>query len=130
MVDGVKEILDKYSTIDKIVVEEVRPDVGSSNIQTHRALSWLQAAFAIMVHDDYKKIEIEYIYPSSWRAKCGIQTGRGIKRTTLKQADINFVKENYGIEVNDDIADAICIGHAYIHKEEKDKIERVMIRWD
>lgn len=65
-----------------------------------------------MVHDNYKKIDIEYIYPSSWRASIGIKTGRGIKRTTLKQKDIEFVKEKWNLDVNDDEADAICIGFA------------------
>lgn len=120
-----KEILTN-NKIDKIIVEEVRPDVGASNIQTHRALMWLQAALAFLVHDNFKIIEIEYIYPSSWRAKCGIKNGRGIKRETLKEADIRFVKDNYGIDVNDDIADAIAIGHSQIN-ESKDE---GMIIWD
>ena len=120
-----KEILTN-NKIDKIIVEEVRPDVGASNIQTHRALMWLQAALAFLVHDDFKTIEIEYIYPSSWRAKCGIKNGRGIKRETLKEADIRFVKETYGIEVNDDTADAIAIGHSQLH-ESQDKGE---LNWE
>lgn len=125
MTDNLKEILNN-NKIDKIIVEEVRPDVGASNIQTHRALMWLQAALAFLVHDEFKTIEIEYIYPSSWRAKCGIKNGRGIKRETLKEADIRFVKENYGIDVNDDIADAIAIGHSQIN-ESKDA---GMIIWE
>ena len=28
---------------------------------------------------------------------------------------MQFVKDNYGIDVNDDIADAICIGHSFLH---------------
>jgi hypothetical protein len=69
-----------------------------------------------MVHDNYPKVEIEYVYPSEWRAACGIRTGRGVKRETLKSADIKFVEEIYGVKVNDDVADSIGIGHAYINK--------------
>lgn len=118
MKNGIKEILEKY-TIDKIIAEEVRPDgtgYGVGNLKTHRALMFLQAALEFLIHDDYAKVKIEYVYPSSWRAACGIQNGRGIKRTSLKELDIKFVKDNYGIEVNDDIADAICIGHSLINK--------------
>ena len=117
MRDGIKKILNKY-TIEKVVVEEVRPEggFGVGNLQTHRALMWLQAAIGFLLHDEFKKTDIEYVYPSSWRAACGIQNGRGIKRTSLKELDIKFVKDNYGIEVNDDIADAICIGHSLINK--------------
>lgn len=125
MTDGLKEVLNKYK-IDKIIVEEVRPDAGTSNLQTHRALMWLQAALAFLVHDEFKTIEIEYIYPSSWRAKCGIKNGRGIKRETLKQADIRFIKENYGIDVNDDIADAIAIGHSQINESKDGGV----VEWD
>ena len=118
MRDGIKEILNKY-TINKIVLEEVRPEggYGAGNIQTHRALMWLQAAIGFLLHDEFKTIEIEYVYPSSWRASCGIKNGRGIKRISQKEADIQFVQETYGIKVNDDIADAICIGHAQFNKE-------------
>ena len=74
----------------------------------------------MMLHDKFPKVEIEYIYPSSWRAALGIRNGRGIKRTTLKEADIAFVKEKYGIDVNDDEADAICIGLAQGIKEDNE----------
>lgn len=118
MKDGIQKLLTE-NEIDKIVVEEVRPEggYGVGNQKTHKALMWLQAAIAFMVHDFFSKIEIEYIYPSSWRASCGIKNGRGIKRMTLKEADIEFVKETYGILVNDDEADAICIGYAQYNKE-------------
>lgn len=72
----------------------------------------MQASIAFLVHDKYNKTVIDYIYPSSWRAAIGIKTGRGIKRASLKEADIAFVEETFGITVNDDEADAICIGYA------------------
>ena len=123
MRDGIQEILSK-SKIDKIIVEEVRPEggYGVGNQKTHRALMWLQAAIAFMVYDFDKKIEIEYIYPSSWRATCGIKNGRGIVRSTLKEADIAFVKDKYGLDVNDDIADAICIGLAQYLEQDNNEI--------
>jgi hypothetical protein len=55
-----------------------------------------------MVHDDFSDITIEYIYPSEWRKKCGITTGRGVKRESLKAADIAFVKTTYQITTDDD----------------------------
>lgn len=113
MTDAIDKILSE-NKIDKIVVEEVRPEggYGVGNTQTHRALMWLQASIAFLVHDKHSKVTIDYIYPSSWRAAIGIKTGRGIKRASLKEADIAFVEETFGITVNDDEADAICIGYA------------------
>lgn len=125
MTTELKPILDKYK-IDKVVVEEVRPEgrgYGVGNLQTHRALMWLQAAIAFMLHDDYK-LELTYIYPSSWRAACGIKTGRGITRTSLKPKDIAFVKDKYGIDVNDDEADAIGIGYSQVKELENS------LNWD
>ncbi len=115
MTSAIQEVMNKYDQIDKVIAEEVRPEgrgYGVGNLQTHRALMWLQAGIAFMIHDNFKKVKLEYIYPSSWRASIGIKTGRGVKRTTLKEKDIEFVKDKWGYEVNDDEADAICIGYA------------------
>lgn len=114
---GIEQILSNYQ-IDKIILEEVRPESAGNNLKTHKALMWLQASIAFMVYDNPQKIEIEYIYPSSWRASCGIHTGRGIKRDELKAADIAFVKKKFNLDVNDDIADAIGIGFSYTNKLE------------
>ena len=56
--------LSKYPA-DKIILEEVRPEMGIQNIKTHRALMWLQAAINFYFHENYPKVEIDYIYPSS-----------------------------------------------------------------
>lgn len=75
MTDELKNIIEKYN-IDKIITEEVRPQggYGVGNLQTHRALMWLQAGLAFMVHDNFPKLYIDYILPNSWRAKIGIKT--------------------------------------------------------
>ena len=62
----------------------------------------------------------EFIVASAWRKKCGIHTGQGIRRESLKPKDIQFVQNQFGIKVNDDIADAICIGFSYVGGEIKD----------
>lgn len=124
MIDEIDKILQE-NEISKIIVEEVRPEggYGVGNQKTHKALMYLQAALEFLIHDNYnKKVEIEYIFPSSWRAKCGIKNGRGIKRTSLKEADIAFVKENFNLDVNDDEADAICIGFANFKSDDSNEI--------
>lgn len=113
-----KEVILKYQP-ETIILEEVYPESGGhmQNIKTHKALMFLQAHLNFLVHDSYPTAKIEYIYPSQWRSKCGIKTGQGVKRTSLKEEDIAFVKTQYNIVVNDDIADAICIGHSYFVEE-------------
>jgi len=118
MTAGIKDILEKNTDIKQIILEEVRPQggYGAGNLQTHRALMWLQASIAFMLYDNFKKkIELIFIYPSSWRATCKIKQGAGIKRDSQKQADIKFVKDTFGLDVNDDIADAIGIGYAQVY---------------
>lgn len=113
MADYVQQIIAMYPDIEKIILEEVLPEGSKGNIKTHKALMWLQAAIAIRVHNIYPHVKIEYIYPSEWRAAVGVKTGRGIKRTELKEKDINLVQEKFGLKVNDDHADAILIGYGY-----------------
>lgn len=116
MVDEI-DILIANNNISKLILEEVRPDDvgGRSNLVTHKALMYLQAAIEFLIHDKHPKITIEYLYPSEWRKCCKIKTGRGVVRETVKQRDIRFVQEEFGITVNDDIADAIGLGYAHLH---------------
>lgn len=114
----IKKILEQYPNIKKVIIEEVRPEnnqYGVGNLHTHKVLMWLQASLIFMLDENFSSTKVEYVYPNEWRAACGIHTGRGIKRKELKAADIAFVKRKYNIEVNDDIADAIGIGYAYIY---------------
>ena len=114
MVDKIDEII-AQAAIEEVVMEEVIPD-HSKNTNTFKALMYLQAAIVIMVHDKYPNISLELVYPGSWRSTCGIRTGRGVQRESVKQADIRFANQTYGLNlVSDDEADAICIGHAHLY---------------
>ncbi len=116
-----EEIL-QYIDIDKIIAEEVLPESsGGGNQKTFKALMYMQAALELKVYDVFDtKVPIEYIYPNSWRSKCGIKTGRGITRDELKKADIEFAATTYNLSnLSDDEADAIGIGHSYFIKDEK-----------
>ena len=113
MRDNLREIVNKYN-IKKAIIEEVRTDY--QNIHTYKVLTWLQAAIIFMFYDIDKNIEIEFMQPSEWRNKIGIRTGKGIKREELKKADIEYVKNKYDIEENDDVCDSICLLDAYLSK--------------
>ena len=120
MVDNILAVVDQLG-INQIVMEEVIPD-HSKNTNTFRALMYLQALIHIEMHDKHPEVQIEMIYPSSWRSVCGIEDGRSSKREQKKQKDIDFANKTYNLSLtNDDIADAVCIGHAYLNpKKEKD----------
>ncbi len=103
----------------QIVMEQVIPDnlndaKWTRNQATFKALFYLQAAIVIMF-DNYD-LEVELVGASTWRKWCGIKQG-GANRETLKMRDMEFAKSHYGEVPNDDVADAICIGHGKIYHE-------------
>ena len=104
----------KDNKIQKVIIEEVRPD--GYNSHTGKVLMWLQAAIVIAAYEVNPQIQCEFIGASSWRAQLKIKQGRGIKRNDLKPQDIKYIKDKYNINVNDDIADAICIFDVYGEK--------------
>lgn len=55
-----------------------------------------------------KNKEWHSILPSQWRKYCGFEIGKK-KRQELKQMSIDYVKEKYGIDVNDDVSDCIAL---------------------
>ena len=101
----------------RVVLEEVLPDDVRHNQTVYKALVYLQGYIRGML--DKYRMDAELIVASSWRKKCGIKTGAGIRRESLKNKDIAFVKAKYNIDVCDDEADAICIGHAMLFGVEK-----------
>lgn len=118
MVKEIRETLaNPEYNITKVVLEEVRPDAGNKVPATMKVLFWLQGAIVCMIHDEFPKVKVEYIYPSSWRSRCGIKTGPRIKRDALKEADIIFAKRFWPVQ-NDDEADAVGIGYGYIASQE------------
>ena len=109
MRDQISKLIEEYN-INKIVMEQVRPEVNS---HTNKVLMWLQAVIIVAAYEIDKKIEYSFVNASQWRAAIKIKQGRGIKREQLKPRDIEYVKNKYNITVNDDQADAICIFDAY-----------------
>ena len=110
---GIAQILEKYPAINRVVVEDPLPRTSkTTNEATYRALNWLQGYIGVMLKDSGLK-DIEFVFPNTWRSKVGIKTGQRT-RERLKAADMAWVKNQFGIDVNDDVADAIGIGYSSI----------------
>lgn len=116
MVNQIKNIIIQDPDIEYIVLEQVRQE-GFVNIKTYKALMYLQGCIGMMLHQNFKHIQLDFMYPSEWRKVCQIKQGRGVQRTKQKENDILWVKQNFNLDVNDDIADAIGLGYAYINKD-------------
>lgn len=119
MSNGLLDVLAKHPEIQKVVAEEVRADY--KNAIVYKALNWCQGVCIFKLYEKIPKLETEFIQPSSWRSKIGIKTGRGVKRSEVKKADVAYIEKEYGIDVNDDVADAICIKDSYFVTEKKEK---------
>ena len=115
MTDEIKSLLIEHPDLEMVVLQEVRQE-GFVNIKTYKALMYLQGCIGMLLHQNFKHLSLDFLYPSEWRKVCGIKQGRGVQRATQKQNDITWVKEKFNLQVNDDIADAIGIGYAYINK--------------
>ena len=100
---------------DIIYAEEPEPAFVKNNIDVYRKLTFTHGAIAIVLNH-YNK-EMKLCSSSHWRKQVGIKTGRGITRAQLKPIDVARANELFKLNLkNDDIADAILIGQAYINE--------------
>lgn len=97
------------SKADIIIFEDVSL---RASIKTLITLSRLQGAIMDMsyLHNTAFKIYA----PTQWRKVLGFNQGKEIKRDALKEQAIDYVYKCYGITAKDDVAEAICIGLAYL----------------
>ena len=107
----IENVVEKYKPT-KVAIEDPLPAESGHNMSTYKKLTWAQGIIGDMLNQH--KLNFDRLYTSSeWRSKVGIATGKGRKRESLKPKDIAKAKELFGVEENDDIADAILIGKAY-----------------
>ena len=116
MKNRILEIYKKYKPTN-IIMEDVLPQDVKHNQTVYKVLIYLQAMIVLSLYQTYSLQNVQFYTASHWRRICGIKTGRGIKRQSLKKASMQLVKNQYGIKVNDDISDAICLGLAYVKIE-------------
>lgn len=101
------EILDKYD-IDAMYMEKAICKGG--NVDVTIKLAYLSGGMSLYCIQ--KNIEFHNPTPSEWRKIVGIPNGRGVLRNTQKEAAIKAVKNEYGIDVGDDVAESICLARS------------------
>ena len=116
MLNSINKILSQNLDLQYVIMQEVRQEGKFINIKTYKALMYLQGCLQMIIHEKFKHLQTDFMYPSQWRRVCKIKQGPSIKRPQQKEYDIQWVKDNFNIIVNDDIADAIGLGYAYINK--------------
>ena len=107
MADMICRYLDEIGDIDVIIMER---SVYRANIDTTQKLSNL--AGAIMLYAYQHNIKFEHPVPSEWRRKIGLEQNKNVKREVLKLEAIKAVKQEYGLDVADDIAESLLIARS------------------
>lgn len=97
----------KESKADVVCIEGIQTQ---SNQRTVVDLARLQGG--IMMYCSIKHIPIHILAPSEWRKVLNFRQGPKIKREELKAQAQNYVLEHYGLNINTDEAEAICINAA------------------
>ena len=100
------EVLE-FHDVDAIYMEKA---FNKSNTDTTMKLANL--AGGVMLYCAQNNIEFNHPLPTEWRKKIGLQQGKGIKRETLKAEAIAAVKQEYNIDVNDDVAESILLARS------------------
>ena len=113
MVTELEKVIVQYNINDCIVEDVILEDVRFNN-NVFKPLMYLQG-FICHLLNKYN-IKPSFFVASEWRKRCGIKTGAGIKRNSLKPQDKLFVQNMYNLDVGDDEADSICIAYAYTHE--------------
>lgn len=127
-------IEDKITNLPKlttIVFEDV-PLNNHNNLKTGKDLSILQGVVLSLCF----KYELDYVLynPSAWRSIVGLYNGtrEGMKREYQKKAAVDKVNELFNFDfiynetetktrlTDDDKAEAICLGLAYIKENKED----------
>lgn len=117
-VENVKQFLIRcidYFKPDIVVIEDIQ---RQSNVRTFKDLAYLHGVLKNYLYEN--NIPFVSISPSAWRGELKI---KGRKRVDVKKNTQSYVKDNFGIEVTEDEADAICIGIATSKMLSKGKIE-------
>lgn len=106
-------LIEKYN-IDEVVIEDIQYQTNNvNNVQTFKALAEL---FGVLVEAFVEKgIPYSAILASSWKSTLDI---KGKNRQEQKKNAQIWVQNIYKIKVIQDIADSICIGAAYLKRQD------------
>lgn len=100
-------ILDQYA-IEKVYMEKAICKGG--NVDITIKLAYLSGGMSLYCIQ--KDIEFNNPTPAMWRKIVGIKNGRGVLRDEQKAQAIKAVKDWYGIDVGDDVAEATLLARS------------------
>lgn len=94
-----------------VIIEEVQQQ---SNVATVIKLARIQgvAIGFCAAHD----IDIHILTPTRWRSVLGYQQGPKVKREMLKEQSLNFVKNEFGLNIDSEDENEACAINAAAHR--------------
>ena len=92
---------------DLVIIEDVQ---SQGSISTVVQLARLQGFILGWCY--VKHIKTEIVRPTEWRKVLGFSQGPKVKRQELKEQSIGYVKSTYHVDLQEDQAEAVCIGDA------------------
>lgn len=99
-------VMKKYK-LQNLIIEEVSQQ---SNPKTVIILSRLQGM--LIGYAEAHGVKTHILLPSQWRKALGFKQGSKVKRAELKQQSIDFVKNNFNMDLSEDEAEAVGIASA------------------
>lgn len=97
----------KHYKPQHVVLEETQQQ---SNVKTVIVLARLQGM--IIGYAEAHGVKTHVVEPARWRKELHYAQGPKVKRAELKQQSLDYVKENLGLDLPEDQAEACCIGIA------------------
>lgn len=106
MAKEIWKIIKKYNP-HEIVIENVQQQSSPSTVIVLARLAGMIIGYA-----EAHNINVHILLPSQWRKALGYSQGAKVKRQELKQQSINYVNNNFGLNLSEDECEAICEGVA------------------
>lgn len=109
----VRQLIEE-NDIDEVYLEDIQlqGEDGIPNVIVYKRLAEVIGVICCLCSE--LKLPHILVPPATWRHTCGI---RGKMRADKKRNAQIYVRDKYGINVSDDIADAICIGEHGIKQQ-------------
>ena len=105
----IEELIDTYFP-DEVVFEDIQEQ---NNILTFKALAQVQGVLMELL--TFLKIPYSTIMAVTWKSALGV---KGKARAEQKRNAQQYVTNTYNVKATQDESDAICIGTAYIKKNQ------------
>lgn len=100
------KIIKKYKP-DHLVIEDVQQQSNPKTVVVLARLSGMIIGYA-----EAHNVQVHIVPPSQWRKVLGYSQGAKVKRQELKQQSIDYVKNNFGLVLSEDEAEAVAEGYA------------------